>query len=90
MLSRILRRSRLAPSPQAPSPHQRQIRHLHSTPSVCAAKDVCQTPTGSLLSKGWREKTVVELKVELKRRGLPITGKKEEVPGSRGHNAHIV
>jgi len=82
MLSRTLRHSRLAPSLRAPlpAPQQGQIAHLHSNPSAPTAKAVAQSPAGSSLTRGWREKTVVELKVELKRRGLRCTGKKEEVP----------
>lgn len=70
----------MAPSLRTSSLGQQgQIGRLHSTPSVFAAKAVGQTPAGSPLANGWREKTVVELKAELKRRGLPVTGKKEEV-----------
>lgn len=82
MLSRTLRHSRSPPSRAALSlgPQRGQIAHIHSTPFVAAAKSAAQPPPGSpIAKKGWREKTVVELKAELKRRGLPITGKKEEV-----------
>lgn len=81
MLSRTLRHSPLVPSLRLRSLGQQQgwIARLHSTPSVSAAKAVDQTPAGSSLANGWRERTVVELKAELKRRGLPVTGKKEEV-----------
>ena len=82
MLSRTRGHFRLARSLRALSlgQQQGQIARLHSTPFVSAAKAVGQTPAGSSLAKGWREKTVVELKAELKRRGLPISGKKEEAP----------
>jgi len=82
MLSRTLRHSRLAPSLRAlsPAPQQGQIAYLHSNHSASAAKAVAQSPAESSLPRGWRELTVVELKAELKRRGLRRTGKKEEVP----------
>jgi hypothetical protein len=81
MLSRTLRHSRLLPSPRLQSLGHQQgwIACLHSAPSVSAAKAVDQAPSGTSLANGWREKTVVELKAELKRRGLSVTGKKEEV-----------
>lgn len=83
MLSRTLRHSRSAPSLRALSPGpQGQIAHIHSTSSVnAAAKSAAQAQgsAGGALAKGWREKTVVELKAELKRRGLPTSGRKEEV-----------
>jgi SAP domain len=81
MLSRTLRHSRSAPSLRAlsPGPGQGQIAHIHSNPSATAAVKSAKPPVGSPLAKGWREKTVVELKAELKRRGLPTTGRKEEV-----------
>jgi hypothetical protein len=50
------------------------MAHLHQ--SAAAAKTAAQ---GSPLTKQWREKTVVELKAELKRRGLPTSGRKDEV-----------
>jgi hypothetical protein len=79
MLSRTLRHSRSAPSLRALSPGPQQAAHIHSTPSIAAAKSAAQAPVGSPLANGWREKTVVELKAELKRRGLPTSGRKEEV-----------
>ena len=79
MLSRTLRHSRSAPSLRGISPGPQQVSHIHSAPSIAAAKSAAQAPVGSPLAKGWREKTVVELKAELKRRGLPTSGRKEEV-----------
>jgi hypothetical protein len=80
MLSRTLRHSRSAPSLRALSPApQGQIAHIHSSPSVAAPKSAASAPVGSPLAKGWRGKTVVELKGELKKRGLPTSGRKEEV-----------
>jgi SAP domain len=79
MLSRTFRRSRVAPSLRALSGPQGQMAYIHSTPSVAAAKSALHGPLGSPLAKRWREKTVVELKAELKRRGLQTTGRKEEV-----------
>lgn len=79
MLSRTLRHSRSAPSLRALSPGPQQAAQFHSSPAISAAKSAAQTPLGSPIAKGWREKTVVELKAELKRRGLPTSGRKEEV-----------
>ena len=81
----------MAQSLRAPSLRQQQgqIARLHPTHSVSAANDIGQTPAGSPLANGWREKTVVELKVELKRRGLPVTGKKEEVTWSCYDYAYV-
>lgn len=91
MLSRTLRHSRSAPSLRALSPGpQGQIAHIHSSPSVAAAKNAASAIT-SPLAQGWREKTVVELKAELKRRGLPTSGRKEEVcQSSRCTNQQLV
>jgi hypothetical protein len=90
MLSRTLKHSRSAPSLRALSPGpQRQIAHIHNTPSVNAAKNPARAPAGGVLAKGWREKTVVELKAELKRRGLPTSGRKEEVLPHNGTVNHI-
>jgi hypothetical protein len=79
MLSRTLRHSRSAPSLRALSPGPQQAAHIHSTPSLSAANPAGQASTGSNLRQGWWEKTVVELKAELRRRGLPTSGRKEEV-----------
>ena len=79
MLSRTLRHSRSAPSLRALSPGSQQAAQYRSTPAISAAKSAGQAPLGSPITKGWREKTVVELKAELKRRGLPTSGRKEEV-----------
>jgi len=64
----------LSPGP----PSSGQIANLHSTP-VAAAKSAAKSAIGTPLAAGWREKTVVELKAELKKRGLPTSGKKEDV-----------
>ena len=81
MLSLTWRHSRPGASPHALSRllQLRQVAHIHSNPSIAASKSTAKASVESPLAKGWREKTVVELKVELKQRGLPITGKKEEV-----------
>src|ERR1700733_8910594 len=81
MLSRTLRHSRSAPSLRALSPApQGQIAHIHASPATRAVKSTSSTSVGSPLAKTWREKTVVELKAELKKRGLPTSGRKEDVP----------
>jgi len=89
MLTRTLRHSRSAPTLRALSPgppSAGQIAHIHSTP-VAAAK-AAQSTAGGPLAAGWRERTVVELKAELKRRGLPTSGRKEEVPAMNGDDAN--
>lgn len=81
MLTRTLRHSRSAPTLRALSPgppSQGQIAHIHSTPVSAAAKSAANS-VGNSLAAGWREKTVVELRAELKRRGLPTSGRKDEV-----------
>jgi SAP domain len=81
MLSLRLRRSRLSYFlyARSPWPPQGQIAHIYSTPSIAAAaKSTVQQPAMIPLAKEWRKKTVVELKAELRRRGLSTTGKKEK------------
>src|SRR5271155_5601016 len=80
MLPRTLRHSRSAPTLRGalspPHTHPSQA-HLHtSSPLKSATPGAPGTPTAT---KSWREKTVVELRAELKRRGLSTTGRKEDV-----------
>jgi hypothetical protein len=82
MLTRTLRHSRSAPSLRALSPAPPsigQISHLHSTPVKGAGK-LASSAVSTPLAAGLREKTVVELRAELKKRGMPTTGRKEDVP----------
>lgn len=81
MLPRTLRHSRSAPALRgaiSPAQHPSQA-HLHTSSS--ALKSAAPAPPGTPTSptKSWRERTVVELRAELKRRGLPTTGKKDDV-----------
>ena len=79
MLQRTLGPPRLSLSLRAfARTKQGQLVCIHSS-SLAATDSSAESPAYSPLARGWREKRVLELKAELKRRGLPTTGKKDEV-----------
>jgi len=79
MLSRTIGHSQRARSIRAISLALRGDKaHIHSNHVVAGGKSTTQSTPLISLAKEWRQKTVIELKAELKRRGLLTTGKKEE------------